>query len=421
MRNGVTSTIDICCHGPCARCAESAGGAPAIVVSRQILLLLLLHKTNCQCLFSRKWEVVWPRAVILGSTTVMWIDGAASDESNVTVRLADSKRTFDEKTLALENGKAISPIELAIPFSYDGQLTVRLLGCDGCQSEEFPVHPLEAIQSLSLRLERTVYHPDDVGKSLPFYFLSLPLDDESYFLTKVSIWLACLDQHGQIMTGGDEDPERGGQSARSVDVVQVAAHDPNNVIVQYWSVSLVGSGLKNLLFQLSDLPQQTGTWTIRATAGGLTATQSFHLVEAGNQQRSAIKNSTSSSSQVQDVASPMIESHFVELDFSPRTATLIQQGFPFAGEVHKPFIYKKKTFLSTTQTKQLIAGTSERGITVGLDVLDQHGTCVHHQTVHFNRTTSTVIFSVPALHNLTSNATIQVNEFEIGARPRPLN
>ena len=162
------------------------------------------------------------------------------------------------------------------------------------------------------------------------------------FFTKVSIWLACLDQHGQIMTGGDEDPERGGQSGRSVDVVQVAAHDPNNVIVQYWSVSLVGSGLKNLLFQLSDLPQQTGTWTIRATAGGLTATQSFHLVEAGNQQRSAIKTSTSSSSQVQDVASPMIESHFVELDFSPRTATLIQQGFPFAGEVHKPFIYKKK-------------------------------------------------------------------------------
>ena len=191
MRNGVTSTIDICCHGPCARCAESAGGAPAIVVSRQILLLLLLHKTNCQCLVSRKWEVVWPRAVILGSTTVMWIDGAASDESNVTVRLADSKRTFDEKTLALENGKAISPIELAIPFSYDGQLTVRLLGCDGCQSEEFPVHPLEAIQSLSLRLERTVYHPDDVGKSLPFYFLSLPVDDESYFFYK-SVHLAGL-------------------------------------------------------------------------------------------------------------------------------------------------------------------------------------------------------------------------------------
>ena len=81
-------------------------------------------------------------------------------------------------------------------------------------------------------------------------------------------------------------------------------------------------------------------------------------------------------------------------------------------------LFTKKTFLSTTQTKQLIAGTSERGITVGLDVLDQHGTCVHHQTVHFNRTTSTVIFSVPALHNLTSNATIQVNEFEIGARPR---
>jgi hypothetical protein len=57
---------------------------------------------------------------------------------------------------------------------------------------------------------------------------------------------------------------------------------------------------------------------------------------------------------------------------------------------------------------QLIAGTSERGITVGLDVLDQHGASLHHQTIHFNRTTSTMIFTVPALSNLTSNATLQV-------------
>jgi hypothetical protein len=31
---------------------------------------------------------------------------------------------------------------------------------------------------------------------------------------------------------------------------QMFARDPNNVIVNYWRVSLGGSGLKNLLFQL---------------------------------------------------------------------------------------------------------------------------------------------------------------------------
>lgn len=125
--------------------------------------------------FPRKWNIVWPRAVILGSSTVMWIDSETDGQlgPNVTVRLADSKRTYDDKILSLHPGRTISPVELDIPFTYDGQLTVRL-GCkranatagdDGqCQSEEFPVHPLEAIQSLSLRLERTVYHPDDVGK-----------------------------------------------------------------------------------------------------------------------------------------------------------------------------------------------------------------------------------------------------------------
>lgn len=123
----------------------------------------------------------------------MWIDleGSQSEQTTyastiVTVRLADSRRTYEQKTLTLHHGEAISPVELTIPMSYDGQLTVRL-GCGspanassgngsngsnvvvgvgvggGCQSEEFPVHPLEAIQSLSLRLERTVYHPDDVG------------------------------------------------------------------------------------------------------------------------------------------------------------------------------------------------------------------------------------------------------------------
>jgi hypothetical protein len=33
------------------------------------------------------------------------------------------------------------------------------------------------------------------------------------------------------------------------------ARDPNNVIVNYWRVSLGGSGLKNLLFQLRPWPE----------------------------------------------------------------------------------------------------------------------------------------------------------------------
>ncbi len=160
----------------------------------------------------------------------------------------------------------------------------------------------------------------------------------------MSIWLACLDQHGQIIAGADPErgPSRTEQSAAGVhDVassVQVAAHDPNNVIVHYWSVSLVGSGLKNLLFQLSDLPQQTGMWTIRATAGGLTAAQSFRLVQPGvgqhEQQEHQSESLKNLSEDEEDIdPSPMIESHFVELDFSPRTVSVIQQGSPFAGEV----------------------------------------------------------------------------------------
>jgi hypothetical protein len=165
-----------------------------------------------------------------------------------------------------------------------------------------------------------------------------------YYYYVVSIWLACLDQHGQIIAGADPErgPSRTEQSAAGVhDVassVQVAAHDPNNVIVHYWSVSLVGSGLKNLLFQLSDLPQQTGMWTIRATAGGLTAAQSFRLVQPGvgqhEQQEHQSESLKNLSEDEEDIdPSPMIESHFVELDFSPRTVSVIQQGSPFAGEV----------------------------------------------------------------------------------------
>lgn len=145
----------------------------------------------------------------------------------------------------------------------------------------------------------------------------------------MSIWLACLDQHGQIMAGSDPDH---GPSLSGIQGVQVAVHDPNNVIVQYWSVSLVGSGLKNLLFHLSGLPQQMGTWTIRATAGGMTAIQSFNLMVAASGDRRPANAESNTTTENSDSLIG-VESHFVELDFSPRTATTIQLGCPFAGEV----------------------------------------------------------------------------------------
>jgi len=89
------------------------------------------------------------------------------------------------------------------------------------------------------------------------------------------------------------------------------------------------------------------------------------------------------------------ESHFVELNFSPRTTVNFQSGRPFAGE--------------------LIASTSERGIVVGLDVLDQRGQSLHNQTLHFNQT-STVVFIVPAIH-LQDNVTLQATLRSIEGQP----
>lgn len=142
------------------------------------------------------------------------------------------------------------------------------------------------------------------------------------------------------------DPEHGpSRKEPGASSVQVAAHDPNNVIVQYWSVSLVGSGLKNLLFHLSDLPQRTGTWTIRATAGGMTATQSFRLIQTGQQHGTTLKKLDNNSTE-EKTTDPlmMVESHFVELDFSPRTANVIRQGSPFAGEVGRFHLINWSTF-----------------------------------------------------------------------------
>lgn len=80
------------------------------------------------------------------------------------MRLADAERTYHERSVASRAG-LVTPVELAIPHNCNGQLTIRVECSDErCRRQELPVHPLDAIQSLSVRLERAVYHPDDVGK-----------------------------------------------------------------------------------------------------------------------------------------------------------------------------------------------------------------------------------------------------------------
>lgn len=56
-------------------------------------------------------------------------------------------------------------MELTVPLHYEGQLTLRI--DDGSPDElMMPVHPLEPIRSLSLRLEKAVYHANEAGNPL---------------------------------------------------------------------------------------------------------------------------------------------------------------------------------------------------------------------------------------------------------------
>lgn len=140
----------------------------------------------------------------------------------------------------------------------------------------------------------------------------------------VSIWLACRDHHGRLIT-------EAGINA------QVAAHDPSNAIVQYWNVALssTGSGIKNLQLRLSDAPP-LGVWTVRASAGDQTASQTFELVDAINDSVASAASAVDASHPSPTVSTVLIvEPHFVELNFSPRTASSIRQGSPFVGEVKK--------------------------------------------------------------------------------------
>lgn len=122
--------------------------------------------------------------------------------------------------------------------------------------------------------------------------------------------------------------------------VQVAVHDPNNVIVQYWSVPVATScGLDNLAFQLSERPQRSGVWTVRASVGDVTAVQSFRVAD-GHDDADVV-----SFDDAADSTDPAltIESHFVELSFSARTVSIIEQGAPFAGEVSVSVLHCEST------------------------------------------------------------------------------
>ena len=145
-----------------------------------------------------------------------------------------------------------------------------------------------------------------------------------YAALTVSIWLAGLDYSGRMQTDRQ---------------VRVCVLDPRNTTVQCWHKSLLWTGLNNFLFELSDQPPE-GRWTVQVTIDLLTVHRQFDV---------AVRTDVDS---VQAAASPPkpepepepeaallatgAESHFVELNFSRRTALLVRPGSPFAGEVSAP-------------------------------------------------------------------------------------
>lgn len=136
----------------------------------------------------------------------------------------------------------------------------------------------------------------------------------------VSIWMACLDHRGRLV----EDVR-----------AQVAVHDPSNAIVQYWNIHQPQHSegrVVNLLFQLSDAPP-IGQWTVRATAGDLTASQTFQLTDKRLGSGLITPHNELSNPPEDNTGALLVEPHFVQLDFSPRTASVVRQGSPFAGEV----------------------------------------------------------------------------------------
>jgi len=144
----------------------------------------------------------------------------------------------------------------------------------------------------------------------------------------VSIWLGAMDHHGHMEASGHQ--------------VHVSVRDPGNVTVKYWHHRLLWPGLTNFLFELSERPAN-GMWTVHVSLADAAYADerrherqvSFavladdHIYPVGDADDAEVSNST---------AVYAAESHFVELNFSPRTAVHFQPHLPFAGEVLQPRI-----------------------------------------------------------------------------------
>ena len=138
----------------------------------------------------------------------------------------------------------------------------------------------------------------------------------------VSVWVGALDCHTRMLT----------------DVkIQLVVLDPNNVTVKTWTTLLVWPGLKNLLFELSDRPE-SGVWTVRAaaTVAGVDSTASHHFRGSAEPVDVAAPSDPKGSDDAdasRAASTLMVSSHYVELNFSPRTVSLVKQGASFSGEV----------------------------------------------------------------------------------------
>lgn len=143
----------------------------------------------------------------------------------------------------------------------------------------------------------------------------------------VSIWLGAMDHHGHMEASGHQ--------------VHVAVRDPGNVTVKYWHHRLLWPGLTNFLFELSDRPP-SGMWTVHVTLVDTAYSEeqrhqrrvSFAVLEDDRIDHISDADDAEASNSTAVYAA---ESHFVELNFSRRTALYFQPHLPFAGEVLESF------------------------------------------------------------------------------------
>ena len=136
-----------------------------------------------------------------------------------------------------------------------------------------------------------------------------------------------MDHHGRMETSGHQ--------------VHVSVRDPGNVTVKYWHHRLLWPGLTNFLFELSDRPP-TGLWSVHVALKGHRRRVSFSVVAAEDADLptadvpTAVTSPRAKTPDAQTNSTSAVyaaESHFVELNFSRRTAVHFVPHLPFAGEV----------------------------------------------------------------------------------------